>query len=297
MLTGKRKSRPETGAMMPPSATSAPPPVSRRKALIPNSLTILRIFFVPLLVALLVQDSWGITLWGRQVSNESIALAVFLAAGLTDLLDGYLARRWKQITTVGTLLDPIADKLLISAALIALVQVGAVPAWMVIVVVGREFAVTGLRSIAAAEGFTIQASELGKSKMVSQILAVVLLILGIQHPALRGPAVGVMWLMVAFALISGTQYFLRFWSNLDDRVKTSRRRELLRLETEQRRRMVHLARAARRRNKAMGRTFRWETLSRWKREMQNQKGSTDGLSALDHPSIPDAQLRNSPEKS
>lgn len=283
--------------MMPPSATSAPPPVSRRKALIPNSLTILRIFFVPLLVALLVQDSWGITLWGRQVSNESIALAVFLAAGLTDLLDGYLARRWKQITTVGTLLDPIADKLLISAALIALVQVGAVPAWMVIVVVGREFAVTGLRSIAAAEGFTIQASELGKSKMVSQILAVVLLILGIQHPALRGPAVGVMWLMVAFALISGTQYFLRFWSNLDDRVKTSRRRELLRLETEQRRRMVHLARAARRRNKAMGRTFRWETLSRWKREMQNQKGSTDGLSALDHPSIPDAQLRNSPEKS
>lgn len=296
MLTGKLKSRPETGATMHPSAKSAPSPVSRRKALIPNALTILRIFFVPLLVALLVQDSWGIAIWGRQLSNESIALAVFLAAGLTDLLDGYLARRWKQITTVGTLLDPIADKLLISAALIALVQVGAVPAWMVIVVVGREFAVTGLRGIAAAEGFTIQASELGKSKMVSQILAVVLLILGIQNPWLRGPAIGVMWLMVAFALISGTQYFLRFWSNLDDRVKTSRRRELLRLETEQRRRMVSLARAARQRNKAAGHTFRWEALSRWKRESRYAHHTARGLRQVSNSGIADAQIPPSPEK-
>ena len=245
--------------------------ISARKATIPNFLTILRIFFVPLLVALLVQDSWGITLLGRQVSNETIALGVFLAAGLTDLLDGYLARRWKQITTVGTLLDPIADKLLISAALIALVQVDAVPAWMVIVVVGREFAITGLRSIAAAEGFTIQASELGKGKMVSQIVAVVLLILSIHYTVLRGPALFVMWLMVGFALVSGTQYFLRFWGKLDDRVKVSRRRELLQLETHQRRRVLRLAKLARRRGKASGKLFRWTPIEAWARKSGKER--------------------------
>jgi CDP-diacylglycerol---glycerol-3-phosphate 3-phosphatidyltransferase len=248
------------------SAAATALEVSARKATIPNFLTILRIFFVPLLVALLVQDSWGIVILGRKVSNETIALGVFLAAGLTDLLDGYLARRWKQITTVGTLLDPIADKLLISAALIALVQVGAVPAWMVIVVVGREFAITGLRSIAAAEGFTIQASELGKSKMVSQIIAVVLLILSIHYGVLRTPALLMMWLMVGFALLSGTQYFLRFWSKLDDRVKVTRRRQLLQLESDRRRRVVRLARIARRQGKASGKLFRWTPMAKWARK-------------------------------
>lgn len=237
--------------------------ISVRKATIPNFLTILRIFFVPLLVALLVQENLGISVWGHQLSNQTAALTVFLVAGLTDLLDGYLARRWKQVTTVGTLLDPIADKLLISAALIALVQVRAVPAWMVIVVVGREFAVTGLRSIAAAEGFTIQASELGKSKMVSQILAVALLILGIQHEVLRWPALAMMWLMVGFALVSGTQYFLRFWSKLDRNVKSHRRRELLAMETAHRQRLLLLARQARARGRATKRPFRLRALAPW----------------------------------
>lgn len=237
--------------------------LSVRKATLPNFLTILRIFFVPLLVALLVQENLGISLWGYQLSNQSAALAVFLIAGLTDLLDGYLARRWKQVTTVGTLLDPIADKLLISAALIALVQVGTVPAWMVIVVVGREFAVTGLRSIAAAEGFTIQASELGKSKMVSQIVAVALLILGTQHEVLRWPAMAMMWLMVGFALASGTQYFLRFWSKLDRNVKMHRRRELLTMEAEHRRRLLLLARQARFRGRPARRPFRLRSLPPW----------------------------------
>lgn len=245
--------------------------LSVRKATIPNFLTILRIFFVPLLVALLVQENLGIRIWGYDLSNQSVALAVFLVAGLTDLLDGYLARRWKQVTTVGTLLDPIADKLLISAALIALVQVGVLPAWMVIVVVGREFAVTGLRSIAAAGGFTIQASELGKYKMVSQILAVVLLILSIQHPVLLPPALGMMWLMVGFALVSGTQYFLRFWSKLDRNVKTRRRRELLSMETEHRRRLLHLARQARARGRAPKRPFRLRSLGPWLEHRLPQK--------------------------
>src|SRR5208283_6116381 len=124
---------------------------------IPNALTILRIFFVPLLVATLVEDNAWVRL---PVTNEWLALGIFLAAAFTDLLDGYLARRWKQVTTVGTLLDPIADKLLISAAMISLVQVRMLPGWLVILVISREFAVSGLRSISAAEGYTIKASEL-----------------------------------------------------------------------------------------------------------------------------------------
>jgi len=121
---------------------------------LPNSLTILRIFFVPLLVAALVQENVGFRLGGLWVTNEWLALAIFLTAAGTDLLDGYLARRWKQVTTIGTLLDPIADKLLISAALISLVQVRVLPGWMAILIIGREFAVSGLRSIAAAEGYS-----------------------------------------------------------------------------------------------------------------------------------------------
>src|ERR1043166_7727353 len=122
---------------------------------LPNLLTLLRIFFVPLLVAALLADDSG--MWQRfmPMSREFFALAIFWAAAATDLVDGYLARRWGQVTTVGTLLDPIADKLLISAALISLVQIRRLPGWLVILVIGREFAVTGLRSIAAAEGYTI----------------------------------------------------------------------------------------------------------------------------------------------
>src|ERR1700678_244980 len=97
---------------------------------LPNTLTIVRIFFVPLLVAALVQERVAIHIGGVHITNEWLALAIFLSAAATDLLDGYLARRWRQVTTIGTLLDPIADKLLVSSALIALVQEGAVPPWM-----------------------------------------------------------------------------------------------------------------------------------------------------------------------
>src|SRR5215218_5751849 len=144
---------------------------------LPNALTILRIFFVPLLVAALVQDSSIFRIGALQITNDLLSLAIFLAAAATDLLDGYLARRWKQVTTVGTLLDPIADKMLISAALISLVQVRVVPGWIAILIIGREFAVTGLRGIAAAEGYTIQASDLGKTKMVFQVIAISLMLI------------------------------------------------------------------------------------------------------------------------
>jgi CDP-diacylglycerol--glycerol-3-phosphate 3-phosphatidyltransferase len=197
---------------------------------LPNSLTIARIFFVPLLVAVLVAESVSIKLFGVIITNEWLALAIFLIAAATDLLDGYLARRWGQVTTIGTLLDPIADKLLISAALISLVQVNAVPAWMVILIVGREFAISGLRSIAAAEGYTIRASDLGKTKMVAQVTAISFLLLSIRHRQLTTIAYWMMWVVVLFAVLSAVGYFRKFWRKVDVRIKLRRRRELLRVE-------------------------------------------------------------------
>jgi CDP-diacylglycerol--glycerol-3-phosphate 3-phosphatidyltransferase len=199
---------------------------------LPNLLTLLRIFFVPMLVAALVQENLTVTLGGIVFTNSLLALAIFLAASATDLLDGYLARRWKQVTTVGTLLDPIADKLLISAALIALVQVHVVPAWIVILIIGREFAVTGLRSIAATAGYTIKASELGKTKMVAQVIAISMFLLGMHWKWLAPWAMYWMWVVVAFAMISAAGYFRKFWRKVDQQIKVRRRRELLRLERE-----------------------------------------------------------------
>jgi CDP-diacylglycerol--glycerol-3-phosphate 3-phosphatidyltransferase len=204
---------------------------------LPNTLTLLRIFFVPRLVAALVQQSLEIR-WNGEVwlTNPFLALAIFITAALTDLLDGYLARRWGQITTVGTLLDPIADKLLISSALVALVEIHRVPAWMVILIIGREFAVSGLRSIAAAEGYTIKASELGKTKMIAQVVAISMIMLSQRWQSLAEPAMLAMWAVVAFSILSAVDYFRMFWRKVDTRVKLRRRRELLRVEREQRRR-------------------------------------------------------------
>ena len=205
---------------------------------LPNALTILRIFFVPFLVAVLVEQDLQIEWRGAVlVSNAFLALGIFLAAACTDLLDGYLARRWKQITTVGTLLDPIADKLLISAALVSLVQIRRVPAWMVVLIIGREFAVSGLRSIAAAEGYTIKASDLGKTKMITQVTAISMVLLSIRWPGLNGFAMLWMWGVVIFGMASAIQYFLKFWGKVDSSIKHRRRQQLLRIER-QRKRMV-----------------------------------------------------------
>src|SRR3984957_4930087 len=197
---------------------------------LPNTLTIVRIFFVPLLVAALVQERVAVWIGGVHVTNEWLSLAIFLAAAATDLLDGYLARRWRQVTTVGTLLDPIADKLLISAALISLVQVRALPGWMAILIIGREFAVSGLRQIAAAEGYTIKANDLGKTKMFCQVVAVSCMLLAVRHPALHLPGMVLMWIVVVFAMLSAVSYFRKFWHKVDERTKLGRRRELLSLE-------------------------------------------------------------------
>jgi CDP-diacylglycerol--glycerol-3-phosphate 3-phosphatidyltransferase len=198
---------------------------------LPNTLTILRIFFVPFLVAVLVEQDlrieWHGVVW---VANEFLALSIFLVAAATDLLDGYLARRWGQITTVGTLLDPIADKLLISAALVSLVETHRIPAWMVVLIIGREFAVSGLRGIAAAEGYLIRASDLGKTKMITQVIAISMVLLSIRWEFLRGFATLWMWGVVVFGIISAVEYFRKFWGKVDSSIKYRRRKELLRVE-------------------------------------------------------------------
>src|SRR5580704_13090399 len=207
---------------------------------LPNALTILRIFFVPFLVAVLVEQDLRIEWRGAVlVTNAFLALSIFWIAAATDLLDGYLARRWKQITTVGTLLDPIADKLLISAALVSLVQVHRVPAWMVVLIIGREFAVSGLRSIAAAEGYTIYASDLGKTKMITQVIAISMVLVSVRWQALSGFAMLWMWGVVIFGIASAIQYFRKFWRKVDDSIKHRRRQQLLRIER-QRKRMLRM---------------------------------------------------------
>jgi CDP-diacylglycerol--glycerol-3-phosphate 3-phosphatidyltransferase len=202
---------------------------------LPNALTILRIFFVPLLVGVLVQESLRIHIGSWLITNEFLALGIFLAAAGTDLLDGYLARRWGQVTTVGTLLDPIADKLLICAALVSLVQVHLIAGWMAILILGREFAISGLRSIAAAEGYTIRASELGKTKMIAQVVAISLTLLALHWPVLAEPARICMWGVVLFAVVSAADYFRKFWRKVDSSIKLRRRKELLDLERTQKR--------------------------------------------------------------
>ncbi len=161
------------------------------------------------------------------------------------MLDGYFARRWKQVTTIGTLLDPIADKLLVSAALISLVQVRVVPGWLVVLLVGREFAVSGLRSIAAAEGYTISASELGKTKTFFQVVAISLLMISIHHPRVTVWATLSLYIVVFFSVWSAVAYFAKFWRRVDIKVKQRRRAELIQGERLRRRALMSERRDAR----------------------------------------------------
>src|SRR5271169_2291891 len=196
---------------------------------LPNSLTVLRIFFVPLLIAVLLTKSPNVDFRGFPMHFEFWGVLILLLAAATDWADGYFARRRLEVTTLGILLDPIADKLLISAAFISLVDMRLVPAWMVVIIIGREFTVLGLRNIASAEGFTIAASLLGKTEMVLQVCAVAVLIAGAGHPSLKPLALFLLWLVVISALVSAAQYFLKFWGQLDDRIK--QRRKLRMMET------------------------------------------------------------------
>lgn len=176
---------------------------------LPNALTLGRIFLVPLLVVVLLTKFEGRQVLG--VRKELVGAAIFGLAALTDWLDGYLARRRKQVTPLGQLMDPLADKLLITAAFVSLVQMDLAPAWMVAVILGREFAVTVLRSIAHARGVIISASPLGKFKMASQVVAILLLILGDEHVQ-QFVVLGrlALWVAVVTAVASAVDYYRRF---------------------------------------------------------------------------------------
>jgi CDP-diacylglycerol--glycerol-3-phosphate 3-phosphatidyltransferase len=176
---------------------------------LPNALTIVRIFLVPLLVVVLLTQGAQREMFG--IAKELIAAAIFGIASITDWLDGYLARRRRQVTWLGQVLDPIADKLLTSAAFISLVQLGLAPAWMVALIIGREFAITGLRSLAYTKGITIPASRLGKIKMASQVTAILLLILGWRPmPWLAPIGYAALWVVMLTAVISAADYYRRF---------------------------------------------------------------------------------------
>jgi CDP-diacylglycerol--glycerol-3-phosphate 3-phosphatidyltransferase len=198
---------------------------------LPNGLTILRIFFVPLLVVVLLTREPNFTLFGLPLHFEMWGVLILLAAASTDLADGYLARKRHEVTTLGILLDPIADKLLISAAFISLVAMGLAPAWMVVIIIGRDFTVSGLRNIAATEGLAIPASALGKTKMVLEVLTAFILILAAKHHSLRLLGTLLLWLVVISAVVSAVHYFTVFWSQVDGRIK-QRQRNLMTLERE-----------------------------------------------------------------
>ena len=202
---------------------------------LPNFITLIRIFGIPVLIWLLS----GSALSSQFGQKELTASALFIALMLTDTLDGYFARKRAQVTTLGTLLDPLADKLMITAAFVTLVQFNPhiVTAWMAVVIIGREFLVSGLRTIASSEGFTLEASDLGKFKTFAQIFCVVAAIVdhrwtvwdfGFMVVPVELIARYSIWFMVGLSLVSAADYFVAFWSKIDHAfVKRKRRRSFL----------------------------------------------------------------------
>ncbi len=199
---------------------------------LPNLLSLIRILMVPILVVVLMT---------KVTNHEVIGVVVFWIASITDWLDGYLARRWKQVTTLGKLLDPLADKLLVSGALISLVELNLAPAWMTFIILAREFAITGLRGIASEEGLTIPAGTVGKWKMGFQVAAISCLILGprldywlydwtqkeVFHVFIQlnrpysffwGMGVLLLWGAVVLAVWSAISYIHGFWKVVGPRI-------------------------------------------------------------------------------
>jgi CDP-diacylglycerol--glycerol-3-phosphate 3-phosphatidyltransferase len=203
---------------------------------LPNTLTVLRIFLVPWLVVVLLTPPWA-TAWAKErvqaapslgwfaeiVSwlsdwREVVAVSIFLLAAATDWLDGFLARRRGEVTTLGKLLDPIADKLLTTSAFISLVELHLAPAWMIVVIVGREFAVSGMRAVAATRGLVIAASSWGKLKTASQVVAITLLILTstLERWLPYGNlGKGALWIVMVLAVYSMIEYFANFLRTVD----------------------------------------------------------------------------------
>jgi len=171
---------------------------------VPNTLSLARVFLAPLVLLFLslridepLPGVSGVS-WG-----DAIAAAVFIVASITDAFDGYIARRYKLVTTLGKFIDPLADKVLVIAAMLALIELGRLPAWIVMVIITREFIVTGLRLVAAAEGVVIAASKGGKLKTVCQIIALVMLIMNIPGGMI------LMWAAMLLTVWSGMDYLIK----------------------------------------------------------------------------------------
>ncbi len=201
---------------------------------LPNSITMSRIIMIPLFLWILSPHFP----WQGHGAQEIVASVLFVLASITDGLDGYLARKHGLITTMGMLLDPLADKIMVTAAFVALVAYNpeVVKVWIVVVIIGREFLISGLRSIAASEGFTVTASELGKLKTVVQIVSVVSAILAHRWDSWQiGPiAIPVKWYAIAaiyfaalVAVISAVDYFIAFWKKIDHASKDRRKAAVL----------------------------------------------------------------------
>jgi CDP-diacylglycerol--glycerol-3-phosphate 3-phosphatidyltransferase len=174
---------------------------------LPNGLTIIRIIAIPVVLILLF--------YPEQVCRP-ITTFFFLMVAVTDTLDGYLARRRGMVTTLGKFLDPLADKLLIVAALISLIPTRGIPAWMVIVIVGREISVTGLRGIAVSQGILISASTLGKYKTIFEVASISFLILNGNYFSIKLHPVGMglLWAAMGLAVVSGVDYFKKFLKSI-----------------------------------------------------------------------------------
>ena len=168
---------------------------------LPNKLTILRVIMIPFFVAFLMLEN------GANTTYRYIAAALFIIASLTDLLDGKIARKYNLVANFGKFMDPLADKLLVCSALICMIELGQLPAWMVIIIISREFIISGFRLVASDNGVVIAASYWGKFKTTFQMIGVVLLILNI--PALSMVTDIVIWIAVALTVISLVDYIVK----------------------------------------------------------------------------------------
>ena len=169
---------------------------------LPNKLTILRVILIPFFVFFMLAPCF-------EGYGNYIAVAIFIIASFTDFLDGYLARRDNLVTNFGKFMDPLADKLLVCAALICLIETGQLPAWIVVIIISREFIISGFRLIASDNGVVIAASYWGKFKTVSQMLMVIVLILNIDHVVFAVLGTALMWIAVALTVISLVDYVVK----------------------------------------------------------------------------------------
>ena len=175
----------------------------------PNKLTVARMILVPFLVLFMLTDLGG-------EANRYIALAIFVVASVTDWFDGKLARKYNLVTDFGKFMDPLADKLLVSSAMICLVSLNRIPAWVVIVIISREFIISGFRLVASDAGVVIAASWWGKIKTVVQMIMVIVLILSIHNPVVAVIEQILIYLALVLTVVSLLDYLIKNWKVMDD---------------------------------------------------------------------------------